>query len=45
MLLKTNVEMGEAELAVRQASQTEPSTILTPGYADTRASSVGALIE
>ena len=36
MLLKTYEEMGEAGLAVCQASQIEPSSILAPGYVDTR---------
>ena len=35
MLLKTNEEMGEAGLAECQATITEPSSILAPGYADT----------
>jgi hypothetical protein len=33
MLLKTNEEIGEVGLAVRQASQIEPSFILAIGYA------------
>ena len=33
MLLKTNEEVGETGLALRQVSQIEPSSILAPGYA------------
>jgi hypothetical protein len=44
MLQKNNEEMGEEGLAARQVSQREPSSILAPGYADTRTRDVSSVV-